>query len=245
MPVERNLLEPAPILRRTTSESTSGKPSSALLVCQVWLARHGWPTGISLSDGHMQVEGCGASLSGEKCYYQRYRVCKRHLKTLSLVVDGEPARFCQQCGRFETLNSFDGDKRHAPRVGAYDHLQRRRITCSRRTVAHTSCARACASKRQPLAKEPRGWDQSEASCRPPLMNRAIISCLKRSWCCLQELPPQASAAQPAAAQARPLRRPAAYQQPATEEPPQAAHRRPAVPAQCSGRLPPLAGVLRL
>lgn len=42
---------------------------------------------------------------------QRYRVCESHLKMLSLMVDGKPSRFCQQCGRFHELHEFDGNKR--------------------------------------------------------------------------------------------------------------------------------------
>ena len=42
---------------------------------------------------------------------QRYRICKAHLKSPALLVDGVPQRFCQQCGRFHDLGEFDGEKR--------------------------------------------------------------------------------------------------------------------------------------
>ena len=42
---------------------------------------------------------------------QRYRVCKEHLKSPAMLVDGIPQRFCQQCGRFHELKEFDSDKR--------------------------------------------------------------------------------------------------------------------------------------
>ncbi len=60
---------------------------------------------------HVQVEGCDKSLSDEKAYYRRYSICKEHLRSLSLVVDGQLSRFCFQCGKFEPLSNFEGDKR--------------------------------------------------------------------------------------------------------------------------------------
>ncbi|KXZ44247.1 hypothetical protein GPECTOR_70g477 [Gonium pectorale] len=72
-----------------------------------------------------QVEGCGHDLSVEKGYYQRYRVCEPHMKLLSLVVNGKPSRFCQQCGRFQELTEFDGSKRSC-RARLLQHNARRR-----------------------------------------------------------------------------------------------------------------------
>lgn len=62
----------------------------------------------------LQVEGCGKDIRQEKDYYQRYRICEEHLKLGSLLKDGVPQRFCQQCGRFHLVSEFDGDKRCAP-----------------------------------------------------------------------------------------------------------------------------------
>ena len=59
----------------------------------------------------LQVEGCHKSLSTEKDYYRRYRICEEHLKLSSLLKDGEAQRFCQQCGKFHPLDDFDADKR--------------------------------------------------------------------------------------------------------------------------------------
>lgn len=42
---------------------------------------------------------------------QRYRICKAHLQSPAMVVDGAVQRFCQQCGRFQAVEDFDGDKR--------------------------------------------------------------------------------------------------------------------------------------
>ena len=58
-----------------------------------------------------KVEGCSKDIRAEKEYYQRYRICEEHLKLGSLLKDGIPQRFCQQCGRFHELAEFDGDKR--------------------------------------------------------------------------------------------------------------------------------------
>lgn len=60
------------------------------------------------------MEGCNKDIRVEKDYYQRYRICEEHLKLGSLLKDGIPQRFCQQCGRFHELAEFDGDKRCVP-----------------------------------------------------------------------------------------------------------------------------------
>ncbi len=61
----------------------------------------------------LQVQGCAKSLNGEKAYYKRYSICEEHLRSLSLMVDGTLSRFCFQCGKFEGLENFEGDKRCA------------------------------------------------------------------------------------------------------------------------------------
>ncbi|GIL86845.1 hypothetical protein Vretimale_15599 [Volvox reticuliferus] len=85
-----------------------------------------------------QVEGCGHDLSVEKGYYQRYRVCEPHMKLLSLVVNGKACRFCQQCGRFQELTEFDGNKRSC-RARLLQHNARRRkrdpLETSRRDIS--------------------------------------------------------------------------------------------------------------
>ncbi|GIL81719.1 hypothetical protein Vretimale_1355 [Volvox reticuliferus] len=85
-----------------------------------------------------QVEGCGHDLSMEKGYYQRYRVCEPHMKLLSLVVNGKACRFCQQCGRFQELTEFDGNKRSC-RARLLQHNARRRkrdpLETSRRDIS--------------------------------------------------------------------------------------------------------------
>jgi hypothetical protein len=58
------------------------------------------------------VVDCNVSLTQQAEYYQRYRICRDHLRSFAILVDGEPQRFCQQCGRFHLLNAFDGNKRN-------------------------------------------------------------------------------------------------------------------------------------
>lgn len=59
----------------------------------------------------MQIEGCQQLLKDEKPYYQRFMVCEEHMRSLSLQINGQACRFCQQCGRFEPLHAFDDAKR--------------------------------------------------------------------------------------------------------------------------------------
>ena len=71
------------------------------------------------------VESCKAVLSEERYYYQRYKICRKHLRSSKLLVDGQPQRFCQQCGRFHDLAAFDGEKRNC-RFRLEKHNSRRR-----------------------------------------------------------------------------------------------------------------------
>ncbi|KAK9840856.1 hypothetical protein WJX84_003652 [Apatococcus fuscideae] len=74
-----------------------------------------------------QVEGCHKSLSTEKDYYRRYRICEEHLKLSSLLKDGEAQRFCQQCGKFHPLDDFDADKRSCrARLELHNNRRRKR-----------------------------------------------------------------------------------------------------------------------
>lgn len=71
------------------------------------------------------MEGCDARLDGMKEYHQRYKICMDHLKTDYVVRNNIKMRFCQQCGRFEPLEEFDGDKRSC-RSRLERHNRRRR-----------------------------------------------------------------------------------------------------------------------
>ena len=72
-----------------------------------------------------QVEGCDVRLDGMKEYHQRYKICMEHLKKDYVVRSNIKMRFCQQCGRFEPLEEFDGDKRSC-RSRLERHNRRRR-----------------------------------------------------------------------------------------------------------------------
>lgn len=46
---------------------------------------------------------------------QRYKICPYHLELPCLVVEGQSIRFCQQCGRYQLLSDFEGDRRSCVR----------------------------------------------------------------------------------------------------------------------------------
>eukprot|EP00775_Hariotina_reticulata_P011147 gene11147-11300_t len=79
----------------------------------------------SHAKGVCQVEGCYADLKGLRDYHLRYKICEYHLKVSSIMRDGKPQRFCQQCGRFHLLTDFDGNKRSC-RARLQRHNARRR-----------------------------------------------------------------------------------------------------------------------
>ncbi|KAG2433956.1 hypothetical protein HYH02_012501 [Chlamydomonas schloesseri] len=96
-----------------------------------------------------QVDGCGQDLSPQKPYYQRFRVCERHLRLPSLLVDGRPRRFCQQCGRFHELKEFDGDKRSCrARLAAHNARRRKREPLPGVAAADTGVAGGSGGARQ-------------------------------------------------------------------------------------------------
>ncbi|MEW5299088.1 MAG: hypothetical protein WDW36_002137 [Sanguina aurantia] len=75
--------------------------------------------GSVLQKGVCHVDGCSADLSQLRDYHQRFKICDYHLKLSSIMRDGVPQRFCQQCGRFHPVEQFDGYKR-----SCRDRLQR-------------------------------------------------------------------------------------------------------------------------
>ncbi|KAG7667575.1 hypothetical protein Ndes2437B_g08220 [Nannochloris sp. 'desiccata'] len=58
-----------------------------------------------------QVEGCRIALPKRRAYHKRYRICNYHATLSQMVLEGRHMRFCQQCGRFQLLSEFEGDKR--------------------------------------------------------------------------------------------------------------------------------------
>lgn len=72
-----------------------------------------------------QVPGCSQSLNSLREYYKRYKICAHHMELYCLKVDGQYIRFCQQCGRFQLLSEFDGEKRSCRSKLAKHNLRRR------------------------------------------------------------------------------------------------------------------------
>lgn len=59
---------------------------------------------------------------------QRYRICRTHLRSFALSVEGRAQRFCQQCGRFHDLEAFDGEKRNCRARLEQHNMRRRKVT---------------------------------------------------------------------------------------------------------------------
>lgn len=74
-----------------------------------------------------QVPDCGKKLMDMKRYYKRYKICPEHMEMEYILVEGHKIRFCQQCGRFQPLNDFDGAKKSC-RERLAKHNGRRRKT---------------------------------------------------------------------------------------------------------------------
>ncbi|KAL4451473.1 hypothetical protein ABPG75_007135 [Micractinium tetrahymenae] len=68
---------------------------------------------------------CGADVSGCRFFHQRYHICERHMAAESVLRDGVPHRFCQQCGRFHLLDKF-APGMHSCREQLARHAERRR-----------------------------------------------------------------------------------------------------------------------
>ncbi|GLC72495.1 hypothetical protein PLESTF_001253700 [Pleodorina starrii] len=74
--------------------------------------------------GVCHVEGCYTDLTGLRDYHLRYKICEFHLKVSSVLKDGVPQRFCQQCGRFHHLSEFDGNRRSCRTMLARHNMRR-------------------------------------------------------------------------------------------------------------------------
>jgi hypothetical protein len=97
-----------------------------------------------------QVEGCTSPLLHLKNYYRQHRICEQHCRQESLLVAGIRQRFCQQCGRFETLDMFDAQKRTC-RIRLEKHnLRRKRARAASLTAllsgVHTTPPSCCCSR---------------------------------------------------------------------------------------------------
>jgi hypothetical protein len=51
------------------------------------------------SSARCQVPGCEVDISELKGYHRRHRVCLRCANAVTVVLDGEAKRYCQQCGK--------------------------------------------------------------------------------------------------------------------------------------------------
>eukprot|EP00242_Pyramimonas_sp_CCMP2087_P009323 CAMPEP_0198213630 /NCGR_PEP_ID=MMETSP1445-20131203/28977_1 /TAXON_ID=36898 /ORGANISM="Pyramimonas sp., Strain CCMP2087" /LENGTH=314 /DNA_ID=CAMNT_0043888301 /DNA_START=425 /DNA_END=1369 /DNA_ORIENTATION=- len=71
-----------------------------------------------------RVPGCTTSDMQWTKYSRKHRVCMRHIKLESVLIDDIKQRFCQKCTRFQRLEDFDGSK-HTCRKGLESQRQRR------------------------------------------------------------------------------------------------------------------------
>lgn len=83
--------------------------------------------GAKVWDGYCQVDNCTVEVSGMKDYHARYKVCPGHLKADTVLMKCRTHRFCQQCGRFQTIEEFDGNKRSCRERLDKHNARRRRI----------------------------------------------------------------------------------------------------------------------
>lgn len=72
------------------------------------------------------VPGCDRPIEKMKEYYKRYKICPYHMEANFLLVEGQKIRFCQQCGRFQLLSEFDGEKRSCRKRLARHNRRRRK-----------------------------------------------------------------------------------------------------------------------
>ncbi|KAL4424553.1 hypothetical protein ABPG77_010133 [Micractinium sp. CCAP 211/92] len=70
---------------------------------------------------------CGADVSGCRSFHKRYHICVEHMAAESILRNGVPHRFCQQCGRFHVLDRF-APGLHSCREQLARHAERRRRT---------------------------------------------------------------------------------------------------------------------
>ncbi|KAK9725607.1 hypothetical protein RND81_05G156900 [Saponaria officinalis] len=82
-----------------------------------------------------QVPGCEVDISQLKGYHRRHRVCLACANAVSVSIDGETKRYCQQCGKFHLLPDFDEGKRSCRRkLERHNNRRRRKPADSRAAV---------------------------------------------------------------------------------------------------------------
>lgn len=76
-----------------------------------------------------QVPNCGVDISELKGYHKRHKVCLGCANAISVFIDGENKRYCQQCGKFHILSDFDEGKRSCRRkLERHNNRRRRKST---------------------------------------------------------------------------------------------------------------------
>ncbi|CAJ1962281.1 unnamed protein product [Sphenostylis stenocarpa] len=63
-------------------------------------------TARASASARCQVPGCEVDISELKGYHRRHRVCLRCANAATVVLHGEPKRYCQQCGKCDSLSSL-------------------------------------------------------------------------------------------------------------------------------------------
>lgn len=128
---------------------------------------------ISPEDGEVRKPGrkrraqsscqvCQSSLSNERPYYQRYRICPGCSTKDKQDDDGIVKRFCQQCGKFQAISLFDGSMRTCR-----ERLDRH---AARRRKAHARLVTAAAAAQHVVAP-PDPPDNSQYNSLNPMQQR--------------------------------------------------------------------------
>ncbi|KAH9621826.1 hypothetical protein KSS87_022152 [Heliosperma pusillum] len=82
-----------------------------------------------------QVPGCEVDITELKGYHRRHRVCLVCANSVSVLIDAELKRYCQQCGKFHLLPDFDEGKRSCRRkLERHNNRRRRKPADSRASV---------------------------------------------------------------------------------------------------------------
>lgn len=96
--------------RLTCSNFLAGRVPCACPELDAKLEDEGLPgkkrarTARASSSARCQVPGCEVDISELKGYHRRHRVCLRCANASTVVLHGEPKRYCQQCGKCDLLS---------------------------------------------------------------------------------------------------------------------------------------------
>jgi hypothetical protein len=126
---------------RSKSTDATNLTTSAMRFCHGARNRRGISGAITAGGvaDYCQNKTCGVSLTHEKPYCQRYRLCKHCIGQLSLIVNGEAKRFCQQCSLLHPIGEFDTDKKSCRKKLAKHALRLRQRRAAKRLL-NTNCA---------------------------------------------------------------------------------------------------------